>query len=320
MRWQIISFQLGLIRKMKPDSMHYYFVAGLNVRSDILLPELESNPSTTNDPDIDIRLAPCPQQLQQPGTTECEAEIGKNEVLLTIPEIGRYYITDGRRILIDAAPGVELANLRLFLLGSALGALFFQRGFFPLHASVVVINDQAVAFTGDSGAGKSTMAAWMSKQGYPILCDDTCVIRFDDSDGPVAFPGFPRLKLWKDTLNAFDINSGELQKDYYRPEKYHLTSPEKFWTDPVKLKHINVLQFSETTSEPRIENIKPAHAVHLLRNNTYRFQYISGLGLTRSHFLDCVKLARSTGVHYLIRPQQFSDMAACQRLIEEQMK
>jgi hypothetical protein len=305
---------------MNSESVHCYIVAGLTVRSEIPLPELIKQELSNGSPDVEIRLAPCPQQLHQSVATECEAEIGENEVLLTIPEIGRYYITNGRRILIDASPDVDLTNLRLFLLGSALGALFFQRGYFPLHASVVVINGEAVAFTGDSGAGKSTMAAWMSKQGYPILCDDTCVVRFDDKDGPVAFPGFPRLKLWKDTLNAFDINSGELQKDYYRPEKYHLTSPERFWMEPVKLKHINVLQFSETDSRPRIEDIKPAHAVHLLRNNTYRFQYISGLGLTRSHFLDCVKLARSTGVHYLVRPQQLSDLAGCQRLIEEQMK
>ena len=104
---------------------------------------------------------------------------------------------------------------------------------------LAVSEGDILALVGPSGAGKSTMAAWMSQQGYPILCDDTCVVRFDDRDGPVAFPGFPRLKLWKDTLNALDINSGELQKDYYRPEKYHLSSPERFWMDPVKLKHIN---------------------------------------------------------------------------------
>jgi hypothetical protein len=56
-----------------------------------------------------------------------------------------------------------------------------------------------------------------------------------------------------------------------------------------------------------------------LRDNTYRYEYISGLGLTRGHFEDCVRLARNMGVHYLTRPRDHATLAACQQLIEEQM-
>ena len=136
----------------------------------------------------------------------------------------------------------------------------------------------------------------------------------------MAYPGFPRLKLWKDTLNAFEIDSGDLQRDYFRADKYHLSPSSQFWEEPVPLRHINVLQFSETDSAPCIEDVKQATAVHLLRNNTYRFQYISGLGLTRSHFLDCVTLARNTRLHYLNGPRNHAGLAECQKLIEEQMQ
>jgi hypothetical protein len=299
--------------------MHSYFLAGLSIRSEIMLPELVPLSPSDAEPDVEICLGLAPASLPGAKAPFPEAQIADNEVLLNIPKVGRYLVRAGRQVLIDPATHVEPKDLRQFLLGSALGAIYFQRGFFPLHASVVVIQGNAVAFSGDSGAGKSTMAAWMHARGYPLLCDDVCVIRFDEQSGPLAYPGFPRLKLWQDALDAFEVDAGELQRDYFRADKYQVAVSDRFWIDPVPLRHINLLQYSDPGSKPRIEDIKPAHAVHLLRNNTYRYEYISSLGLTESHFLDCVRLARSTAVHYLTRPQDHAAFAECQRLVEEQM-
>jgi len=301
------------------DSPYNYIVAGLTVRSEIELPELVTCRPGDTEPDVEVCLAVVAQSLPQATHSSFEAEISANEVLLKIPDVARYHVKDGREILLEPAPGVQDKDLRLFLLGSAFGALYFQRGYFPLHASVVVMNGTAVAFTGDSGAGKSTMAAWMNAQGYPLLCDDVCVIRFGANDMPMAYAAFPRLKLWDDALNAFAIDSTELQRDYFRADKYHLPAAGNFCIDPVPLRHINILQFSDHYAAPCIENIEPAHTVHLLRDNTYRYQYISGMGLTRSHFLDCVRLAKSTHSHYLTRPRNHAALAECQRLIEQQM-
>jgi hypothetical protein len=299
--------------------MHSYVVAGLSIRSELVLPELVPLSPPGAEPDVEISIGPVPASLPGAKGSVLEAQIADNEVLVNIPKVGRYLVRAGRQVLIDPAAHVVPKDLRLFLLGSALGAIYFQRGFFPLHASVVVIQGRAVAFTGDSGAGKSTMAAWLHAQGYPLLCDDVCVIRFDEQGGPLAYPGFPRLKLWQDALDAFEIDAGELQRDYFRVDKYHLAVSDRFWIDPVPLRHINLLQFSDPGSKPTVEDIKPAHAVHLLRNNTYRYEYISSLGLTESHFLDCVRLARSAAVHYLTRPRDHAALTECQRLVEDQM-
>ena len=161
---------------MSANSIHCYIVAGLTVRSELQLPELLSQQPTISQADVEIRFSTCPTRLPQPARSEIEAEIAENEVLLKIDKIGRFHIRQGREILIEAAADVQAKDLRLYLLGSALGAIYFQRGLFPLHASVVIIKGSAVAFTGDSGAGKSTMAAWMNSQGYPLLCDDVCVV------------------------------------------------------------------------------------------------------------------------------------------------
>ena len=65
----------------------------------------------------------------------------------------------GNRISFSPAAGAEETAVRLYLLGTCMGALLFQRKLLPLHGSAVVINGKAYAFVGDSGAGKSTLAA-----------------------------------------------------------------------------------------------------------------------------------------------------------------
>jgi len=300
--------------------VYNYVVAGLTINSELPLPELMAHSPEPTDADVEIRYGAVPDSL--PGATQASsaAQITPEAVLLEISSVGRFYVRTGKEIRVEPKPDVKEADLRLFLLGSALGAIYFQRGLFPLHASVVVINGGAVAFSGNPGAGKSTIAAWLNHQGYPLLCDDVCVIRFEADQQPLAYPSFPRLKLWNDALSEFGIDHGNLQRDYSRADKYHLSASGEFRLEPAPLRHINLLKFSEDMADPHIEDIGPADAVPLLRDNTYRFQYISGLGLTRNHFLDCVKLARSTQTHYLIRPRQLSALADCQRLVEEQMR
>jgi len=301
-------------------SSNSYSVAGLSIRSEIDLPELVSIGYQRADPDVEIRLGSVPTSLPGAMSLHGEAEVTDDEVLLNIPGVARFHINGGCQIRIEPETDAEAKDVRVFLLGSALGAIYLQRGFFPLHASVVVMHGNAIAFSGDSGTGKSTIAAWMNQQGYPLLCDDVCVVRFDDYERPVAYAGFPRLKLWSDSLDAFHIDAQPLQRDYFRADKYHLPVVGKFCNDPVPLKHINILQFAESDPVPRISDINPTQAVHLLRDNTYRYQYISGLGLTRSHFLDCVKVAKSTRIHLLSRPQRYDALPACQAMIEQKMR
>ena len=78
-----------------------------------------------------------------------------------------------------SADNVPDANIRLYLLGSAMGVLLHQRGLLPLHANAVEIDGKAFAFMGASGSGKSTLAAWFHDHGYRIIADDVCAVRFE---------------------------------------------------------------------------------------------------------------------------------------------
>jgi hypothetical protein len=245
-----------------------------------------------------------------------EAQVTPEAVLLDIPDVGRILASGGTRISVDPAPDSRPEDLRLFILGSAFGAIYLQRGLFPLHASVVVVHGEAIAFAGDPGTGKSTLAAWMNSQGHPVLTDDVCVIRFSEKSGPIAYPSFPRIKLWKDALSALGLPRQGLQKDFSRADKYHLPPVGDFEPDGVPLRQINFLAFSSDETKPALEHVQPARAVPLLRDNTYRYQFVSPMGLTEWHFRMCTRLAGRVAMNLLNRPRKFSALAECQRLIE----
>ena len=61
-------------------------------------------------------------------------------------------------------PDAGLADeFELFLWGTVFGAVTWLNGFFALHASAVEFGGRAIAFTADSGGGKSTLAAALDR-------------------------------------------------------------------------------------------------------------------------------------------------------------
>jgi hypothetical protein len=86
------------------------------------------------------------------------------------------------------------------LLGTAFAILLFQRGQWPVHVSAVSVGGGVWLFSGQSGEGKSTLAAWLNAtRGWTILSDDAGVVSI--SEGRVWFsPGARNLKLLPDAL------------------------------------------------------------------------------------------------------------------------
>lgn len=172
--------------------MPNYACADFILRSEIPLPELIEVGAEAGRDVVEIRrgaVAPA-----GPASLERDGDIA----LLAVPGVARFRIDGGRAMTVDLDESCSERNLRLFLLGSALGVLIHQRGLFPLHANAVVIDGVAVAFTGHSGAGKSTLAAWFSAAGHTVLTDDVCIIGLDSAGRPIVYPGLPRVKLWAD--------------------------------------------------------------------------------------------------------------------------
>ena len=165
----------------------HYRLFGLHLCSALDLPELCSD-TLGGDPDVHIRMT--------------RSDVTDSEASLVIDGIARFAVRNGNEIIVSPEPGVPERNVRLYLLGSAMGILLHQRGLLPLHANAIEIDGKAVAFMGPSGSGKSTLAAWFHDQGYCVIADDVLVVRFDQEGQAQACAGLPRLRLWKDVLEA----------------------------------------------------------------------------------------------------------------------
>jgi hypothetical protein len=292
------------------QSHSLYSVFGLCLRSEIPLDELPPAPEGAA-PQIEIGRGAA-------GAAEGAAgySVSAEGTLLRIPDVGRYRIRDGREIVVEAEAGASERNIRLFLLGSALGALLHQRGLLPLHANAIEMDGCAVAFSGHSGAGKSTIAAWFHDQGHRILTDDVCVIGFDEAGRALAYPGIPRLRLWREALEATGRDVELYDRSYDAMDKYDVPS-ERRATAPLPLAAIYLLrQAGEEADGPSIARLQGVDCVETLIANTYRGAYLKTIGRTGEHLAACLRVARQVPVFRATRLWGFDRFDAQAQLLD----
>lgn len=117
---------------------------------------------------------------------------------------------------IDCAPeaGVSESTIAHLILDHATPRLLsLTPGYVVFHASAVQIGDHVVAVLGQSGQGKSTLAAWFAAQGFPLLTDDCLVVRWDDATRRwLAQPSYRSVRLWPDSVEALGIEESKLRE------------------------------------------------------------------------------------------------------------
>ena len=282
---------------------------GLDFQSSIPIPELrEGNIGQGKPVKIHMANAACPEGLIHiaPGVAA-----GPRSFWMEVPDVARLHVSDGSAISIELAHGASLADMRAYLLGSAMGALLHQRGFLPLHASAVEIDGNAVAFCGTSGAGKSSLALNLVKRGHRLLCDDICTIDLA-SGAPRLWPGLINLKLWRESLDAAGQEHAALEPVLPTLDKYKLPVSEAVEYSSYPLEHIFQLGVSNE-QEPKTSSLHGAESLALLVANTFRGQLVSPMAQDRLHFQQCIETAKGARTHILSRPWIISQMsAACQ--------
>jgi hypothetical protein len=94
-----------------------------------------------------------------------------------------------------------------------------HQGRVVMHASSVLLpGGQGVAFFGDSGRGKSTLAASFSMAGFPVLADDC--LELDRENGRMfGRAAYPSVRLWPDSVEALFGNQAGFQPVSRNSEK-----------------------------------------------------------------------------------------------------
>ena len=211
--------------------------------------------------------------------------------LLVIDDVARYLVRDGTSILIDPASCADHADIRLFLLGTAMGIVLHQRGMMPLHANAIEIDGAAVAFMGPSGFGKSTLADWFTQQGFRMVADDVCAIRLKDGV-PLVEPGIPRLRLWEDALVARGSSADGLARSFSRDPAYRkFDFPLPVAAGTAVALPLAAVYLLDRGPALRLEPLSGLAAAQALFAHTYRGEYVREAGAPLGHLQICLGIA-----------------------------
>lgn len=286
-----------------PDEQPQWFTYkafGLTFNSEI--PFNQAHASHQETADVTIKFGIVPERLDDPVMEGLRYQASPNAFLLDVDHIARFYIRQGNEIIVEPCENAHEDDIRLFLTGSAMGAILHQRQLLPLHASAVEIGGKALLFTGPSGKGKSTLAAGFSKRGHPVLADDICVLSGFKNGTPRVVPGFPQLKLWEDMLERLNepldvlksVRFGNMINKYYLPMDLH-------GGNDLPVHAVFVL---DTHNEPefRITQITGMQKIESIIESTYRVHFLDGFKLRGSHFELCKKTAEAVSVYQISRP------------------
>lgn len=278
-----------------------YKAFGFTIHSDISFPELQKVDYIGDTSDIVVSYADLGDKWIQYSSPTQSLVRTKDTIMFIVPNVAIFSIQNGSSILISPFNEPEEDKLRLYVLGSCMGALLFQRKILPLHGSTVVIDGQAYAFVGHSGHGKSTLASSFLQKGYQLITDDVIAVSFDSQNVPYVIPAYPQQKLWQESLDTLGMNSNQYRPLFERETKFAVPVHSQFTTE--KLPLAEIFELSKTDcNNVEMRSIEKLERLSLLYRHTYRKTFLEGSGLAGWHFDIISKLAGSINMYQLKRP------------------
>lgn len=221
-------------------------------------------------------------------------------------ELGTFVIGEGK-ILIEPIDDIEEQYLHPALLGACMAIVLHQRGYLILHGSAVSIEGQAIAFIGNKGWGKSTMAAALISQGHQFVTDDVLAIDLS-GDKPLVFPSFPQLKLCPDAIETMGKNPETLPRVMPQATKRQYKLTQNFSPQCIPLRSIYLLSKGESLF---IKPITTGNLILPLLAHSYGARFgkkLLYLG-EANHFRQCMKLAQIVDIYNLQRPSNLTLLA-----------
>lgn len=297
--------------------MTIYRVFGLTLASELALPEL---PQTNGPADVTIRWGQTPAHLDAPTICRRPYEIRGDHWLIdgggNLPV--RFLVVGGHEVIAEQTGPVDESALRLWLLGSCMGALLLQRGALPLHGNAVAGPRGAAIFTGAVGAGKSTLSLALLQRGHRLLSDDISAVRLDRAGAPQVAAGFPRVKLWAEACALLGVATDTLERIRPELQKYHFPLDGAFVPHPLPLDTVYVL-LPGPWDAPAMEELHGAAKVRALQAHLYKVLFAEGLSVWPWLFAQSSAVAAHTRLCLIQRPTDPVHLHKLVDLIEKDM-
>jgi hypothetical protein len=176
-----------------------------------------------------------------------------------------------------------------------------------IHANVIAINNQAIAFAGDSGKGKSTLTAYCASQGAGFITDDVLVL----DDQGCTRPGNFRIKLFPSLAAELGLET-TAESDYkihYNPEQLGAKIQEA----PLPVQVLYILEESPN-STIYTETLSFGESItHLIRHSYHSSVVIKDHPGLFDEYID---LAQKIKVKKLFYPRQLNRLGEVYRFLQ----
>lgn len=285
------------------NKKYYYKVYGLNVESDILVPELTILDNDI-DKNIDVKIyyKTMPDDIKQNVNEGKKAFYNGQYVWFHIDNVGTYLIQNGDTVTIDLCENPDLNILKVYILGSVLGIILLQRNTVAIHGGSIVINNKGCIFTGDKGAGKSTLTTALRQRGYDFVSDDVGAIEL--SDIPMINPGFGYQKLCEDAMTKLGYDSSKYTP--FRSDmniKYIVPALDNFVSEKVPFKALFEIEQGDTQKVEVVE-VTGNEKLQKIIKNVFRIEVLmySG-GVPGEYFKKCLEIAKHVKFYKITRPK-----------------
>lgn len=292
---------------LKTTNKLAYKAFGLSINSEILLPEL---PLTDSEDvgriDIEIKIGYLSELWSELSNSQYDFVINENLIMFQVPNVAIFLMEEGSKITVSPLDDFDEDKVRLYLLGTCMGAILLQKKILPLHGSAIAIDGKAYAIIGDSGAGKSTLASALLQEGYPLLSDDVIAVSVSEDRGtPIVTPAYPHQKLWQDSLNIFGLESTNYDSIFGRETKYSIPVTQ-YYNKPLPLGAIFVLEKYEEESVD-ISEIQKLERFYDIYTHTFRNFLIPNLGLMDWHLNITAQIVNQIKIYRIKRPNKGCD-------------
>ena len=295
-------------------SNYFSYVAyGLSISTVLPIPEFLPAGIETADVSITIdqRFSLFNYVPQEVINEKLALQLEDKEAIVYIKEVGVFLVRGGCEIVVIPAPETDRAKLRIALVGTVMAVLLQQRGALVLHASAVEMDGKAVLFLGNSGEGKSSMAAAMQAKGYVAIADDIAAVNWEGGRAMLT-PGFPQIKLVRNVAEMLGYDWEALWQLHPKLEKRGLRLSGAF---PQRSLPIGRIYMLASGVKVRCKPMKMQEGVMALMQHSELMKLVdSG---EEMNFGRCIHLTRACEVVCLKRPRNLSLLPELVNAVEE---
>jgi hypothetical protein len=233
--------------------------------------------------------------------------------LLRFPDLADFEVSaDGRTVQGFPAPGVTSPTVEHLYLNQVLPLALSRQGKLVLHGSAVDIGGQGVAFLGESGRGKSTLAASFATEGTRFLTDDGLLLEWVDGRCMIV-PSHPSIRLWQDSQDALISNSSAVAPAVsFTSKSRFLAGPEIAFCQEARPLHRLFFLGDGVVETPTIEALRPAQALIELVKHSFLLD-IEARDMLMRHFDDLTRLRSCPSTFGSTIRVTYSALPPCER-------